>query len=319
MALNIKYRPLKAFLLAVETGSFTHAAGQLGVAQPSFTALIQDLESVLDVKLFERTTRSIALTAAGSDLLARVHRPVADLEEAYRSMMDLAAVRRGAVVLGALPSTSMTLVPPTLGALRRRHPALQIRVVEAHNDELIAMLRTNQLDLALATLLLQAPDLAFQRLVSDVFCAVYLPGHPVGALETLHWQDLVPHDLVLLSQGSSAREQFDRAIMTDESIAGLRYDVTHMTTALLLVRQGLGLTLLPRLALSVLPLEGLQHRPVQDGNARRTIGILHRRDRQLSPAAQAFITEVRTCAEGVEQSFDDLKEATVLSDSQVRN
>ncbi|MCH3872140.1 LysR family transcriptional regulator, partial [Campylobacter jejuni] len=82
--MNIKYRPLKAFLLAVDTGSFTHAANQLGVTQPSFTALIQDLEDVLGLRLFERTTRSISLTSAGQDFHARVQRPIADLEEAYR-------------------------------------------------------------------------------------------------------------------------------------------------------------------------------------------------------------------------------------------
>ena len=91
MIFNIKYRSLKAFLLAVETGSFTHAADQLGVTQPSFTALIQDLEKILDLKLFERTTRSISLTAAGQDLHDRVARPIADLEEAYRSMSDLSS------------------------------------------------------------------------------------------------------------------------------------------------------------------------------------------------------------------------------------
>ncbi len=170
MAINIKYRSLKALLLAAETGSFTHAADRLGVTQPSFTSLIQDLEVILDVRLFERTTRSIGLTAAGEEFLARIQRPVTDLEEAYRSMLDLAAVKRGAIVLGALPSTALTLIPATLGALQHKYPGLQIRVVEAHNDDLLAMLRTNQIEFALATLLGAAPDLDFQPLVADSFC-----------------------------------------------------------------------------------------------------------------------------------------------------
>jgi len=170
--MNIKYRPLKAFLLAVETKSFTVAASRLAVTQPSFTSLIQDLESVLGLRLFERTTRSIALTAAGQELVERVQRPIADLEEAYRNMQDLSAARRGAIVLGALPSTSLTLVPPALEALHRTHPALQVRVVEAHNAELISMLRTNQIEFALATLLDDSADFAFEPLIADAFCAV---------------------------------------------------------------------------------------------------------------------------------------------------
>lgn len=297
MIYNIKYRSLKAFLLAVETSSFTHAADRLGVTQPSFTALIQDLERILGLKLFERTTRSIALTAAGKDLRDRIARPISDLEEAYRSMSDLAEVRRGAVVVGALPSTSLTLVPPALGRLGQRYPAVQVRVVEAHNDELITMLRTNQVEFALATLLAETPDLDFIPLMADAFFAVYPEGHALACQRDLHWQDLVPHDLILLSHGSSARMQFDRSVKQDETKQGLRYDVTHMITAILLVRQGLGVAILPQLALSGLPMEGLAYRPIVDASAKRRIGIIHRRDRHLSPAAEAFTAELKAQAQ----------------------
>ncbi|ARP91822.1 LysR family transcriptional regulator [Bordetella genomosp. 9] len=306
MALNIKYRPLKAFLLAVQTRSFTHAAARLGVTQPSFTALIADLEAVLEVKLFERTTRHIALTAAGVEFRDRIERPVADLEEAYRSMLDLASMRRGAVVMGALPSTSLTLVPPALGALRRQHPQLQIRVVEAHNDELIGMLRLNQIEFALATLLTEAPDLKFVPLVADAFFAVYPSRHEVGALRSLRWENLIPLDLVLLAQGSSARYQFDRAVFADKAATGLRYDVTHMTTAVRLVSQGLGVAVLPRLALPSLGLGALRSRPIEDATARRTIGVLYRQDRLLSPAAQALIETLRQAATEIESALPPL-------------
>lgn len=303
MTLNIKYRPLKAFLLAVETGSFTHAADQLSVTQPSFTALIQDLEKSLDVKLFERTTRSITLTAAGKDLRDRIYRPIADLEESYRNMMDLAAVRRGSVVVGALPSASLSIIPPTLGQLRKKHPALQIRVVEAHNDELIKMLRTNQVEFALATKLVDMPDLEFLPLIDDAFHVVSPLDHPIAQIKAPRWETLIPHDLVLLSQGSSARAQFDRAITSDSSLAGLRYDVTHMITAVLLVKQGLGITLIPRLALTALPLEGLVHKPLANDTAKRTIGLLRRKDRELSPAGRVFYAEVQKITREIEDRY----------------
>lgn len=307
MTLNIKYRPLKAFLLAVETGSFTHAADQLSVTQPSFTALIQDLEKSLDVKLFERTTRSITLTAAGMDLRDRIHRPIADLEESYRNMMDLAAVRRGSVVVGALPSASLTIIPTTLGQLRKLHPALQIRVVEAHNDELIKMLRTNQVEFAIATTLVDVPDLEFVPLVDDAFHVVFPPDHPIAKIKTPTWNTLIPYDLVLLSQGSSARAQFDRAITSDSSLSGLRYDVTHMTTAVLLVKEGLGITLIPRLALTALPLDGLLCEPIADETAKRTIGILRRKERELSPASKVFYEQVQRTAEDIEKKYASAK------------
>lgn len=298
MAISIKYRPLKAFLLAVQTGSFTHAADRLGVTQPSFTALIRDLEQILGVRLFDRNTRGIALTAAGRDFLARVDRPIADLEEAYRSILDLAAVRRGSVVVGSLPSTSLTLVPPALRMLRAAHPTLRIRVVEAHNDDLVTMVRTNQIEFAIAAMLAPAPDLSFRPLLEDAFAAVFPAGHELAARPRLHWRDIAAHDLILLSRGSSVRELYDDAMQDrpETTAAASRYDVTHMTTAIRLVRQGLGITVLPSLALPELDLNGLVACRLADASARRTIGVLHRRDRSLSAAADAFTTQLAAVA-----------------------
>lgn len=296
--MSIKYRPLKAFLLAVQTGSFTHAADRLGVTQPSFTALIRDLEEILGVRLFDRNTRGIALTGAGKDFLSRIERPVADLEEAYRSILDLAAVRRGSVVVGALPSTSLTLIPPALRLLRTAHPTLRVRVVEAHNDDLVTMVRTNQIEFAIAVMLEPAADLAFEPLIEDAFAAVFPAGHELAARPRLHWRDVAPHDLILLSRGSSVRELYDDAMQDQPQTAAAasRYDVTHMTTAIRLVRQGLGITVLPSLALPELDLRGLAACRLSDASARRTIGVLHRRDRSLSAAANAFARQLAAVA-----------------------
>src|SRR3546814_760067 len=115
----------------------------------------------------------MALTSAGTELRDRIQRPIADLEEAYRSMEDLAAVRRGQVVVGALPSASLMLVPPTLSALRNSHPGLETKTVEAYNDELLNMLRTNQVEFAIAADLGNMSDMAFEPLVDDAFCVVF--------------------------------------------------------------------------------------------------------------------------------------------------
>jgi DNA-binding transcriptional LysR family regulator len=309
MNLNVKYRPIKAFLLAVETGSFTQAAQRLGVTQPSFTALIRDLEAVLDVRLFERTTRRIALTAAGQEFLLRIRRPLADIEEAYRSIQDLTAARRGLIVLGALPSTALTLIPPALGLLRQAYPALQVRVVEAHNDELLSMLRTNQIEFALATLLEDAEDLSFEPLLQDVFCAVFPREHELAKRRSVSWRDLLAYDLILLSHGSSARAQFERAVQGEgqASARPSHYEVTNMTTAVRLVRRKMGITVLPRLAVPELNLQGLLVIALGDVSARRVIGLVRRKNRELSPASLAFIPQLNTVVGSLEKKLPPMR------------
>ncbi len=291
--MNIKYRPIKAFLLAVEAGSFTKAASRFGVTQPSFTSLIQDLEETLGLRLFERSTRSIQLTSAGVDFLARIQRPVTDMEEAYQSILDLSAARRGTVIVGALPSAAYALVPPALSSLRAAHAALKAKVIEAHNDELLLMLRTNQIECAVATLLEPAPDLVFETIIEDCFCAVHPHEHALSALPSVTWKQLPEQGLILLAKGSSARAQYDRALEKRASLSlEPDYDVTNMLTAVSLMKLNCGVTVLPRLALPHLGLEGMVCRPIRSPGARRTIGLVRRRDRQLSPAIERFKTHL---------------------------
>lgn len=309
MTMNIKYRPIKAFLLAVDSGSFTHAAGQLGVTQSSFTVLIQDLENTLGVRLFERSTRAIALTSAGEDFLARIQRPLTDIEEAYRSLLDLGVAKRGTIIIGALPSTAFAILAPALESLRESHPALRVQIREGHNHDLLAMLRTNQVECVIATLVEPAPDLAFRALIDDYFCAVFVPDHPLASVKNMTWDDLMPHEWILLSKGSSARSQFERAMQRKTVPASLvpRYDVSNMLTAAALARRGLGVAILPRVALPELNLRGLVARPLEAASARRSIGLVHRRDRTLTPALQRLIEHMEKVLPAVERTLLPIK------------
>lgn len=302
MALNIKYRQLKAFLLAKESGSFTIAANKLGVTQPSFTVLIHELERTLGLRLFERNTRNIALTAAGEDFYARIHRPVADMEEAYRRAADLAARRSGHVVVGALPSCGLTLMPIAFSHLHEAYSGLTTRLVEAHNDDLMRMVRTNQIEFAVATLPEPTEVLVSLPLIEDWFCAVFPIGHPLGEMGRPSWLDIQQFDLILLSQGSSAREQFERSVPKHilDSTSALRYDVTNVGTAARMVRMGLGVTVLPRMALPEINLTGLGCVALSDATARRIISVIHRADRTLSPAAQALVEMLRLSISEIE-------------------
>ncbi len=301
MAINLKYRPLRAFSLAAETRSFTQAANRLGVSQPSFSALIQHLEATLQLRLFERTTRRLALSAAGEDFLARIERPLAEVEQAYRSALDLAEAKRGTAVIGVLPSAALALVPLALEAVRRAHPALQVRIIEAHNDQLIGMLRTNQLDCALGAMPDRAADLLFEHLLEDRFCAVFQKGHALASAARIDWLDLLPHDLILLSRGSNARTLFDIALIRRSAAlaaASPRYDVTNMTTAARLAARGLGVAILPHLALHELEIDGLIARAIDSPLARRRIGVVCRRDGGIAPASQRFVQHLKAILPG---------------------
>ncbi len=154
----------------------------------------------------------------------------------------------------------------------------------------------------LATLLAPAPDLVIEPVIEDCFCAVFPATHPLTQRQRLGWGDLAQHDLILLSKGSSARERFDHAVAHQSAAPALvpRYDVTHIITAAAMVRRGLGVAVLPRLCLPELNLKCLAAAPIWSATARRTIGIVHRRDRVLGPAIMRFIEHVHAVVPAVE-------------------
>lgn len=288
---NVKYRQVKAFLLAAESGSFAQAAEQLCVTAPSLTALIQDLERYFGLRLFDRSTRKVTLTAAGQEFYDRVRQPVLGVEEAYQNMQDLAAVRRGEIVMGSLYSAAITLLPAALRGLAQQRPSLRVQVVEAYNDELIRLLRTNQIEFAVSAYVPSLSDMTFELLMADSFVAVFSDRHS-DLPDPLGWTDLVGRDVVLTTRGSAPRALFENAVRDHLGAPTSIFEVTHMGTALRLAQEGLGVAILSRLSLSQLNMGALTSRPLSDPSSARQIGILRRNDRSLSPAAEAFIDQL---------------------------
>src|SRR3546814_7686170 len=112
-------------------------------------------------------------------------------------------------------------------------------------------------------------DMAFEPLVDDAFCVVFPPEHPIGERSSITWRDLTAYPLVLLSPSSSARSQFDQALGLTPAPSLLHYDVTHITTAVVLVKQGLVIAVLPKLPLRVMPLGTVQSKPINAVSTQR--------------------------------------------------
>ncbi|RZI75456.1 MAG: LysR family transcriptional regulator, partial [Rubrivivax sp.] len=137
MANNVKYRQIKAFCLAVETGSFTAAAQAMHVTQPSFTALIKALEDDVGQRLFDRTTRRCEPTAGGQAFYQNVSRAMLDLEEAYQHAREEGDGQRGRLTVATVPSLSFGFLGQVLGAFHRRHPDVRLFMSEQRGAEVL--------------------------------------------------------------------------------------------------------------------------------------------------------------------------------------
>jgi LysR family carnitine catabolism transcriptional activator len=274
--MNINLRQLRAFVSIGRLRSFTKAAEALHATQPALSAQIRDLEEALGVKLFDRSTRSVTLTQAGFDLMPSVDTVLTDLSSVVSRARDVAKRNTGRVTVGALPSLAATLMPVVIAKMREAHPGIVVVVRDALAERAIALLRADEVDLALTSAPPPDRELTFSPLFADRMVAVLPHAHPLAKAKTMRLADLLDLPLVLMDRDSSVRRIVDGAC-----------------ASIGLVRAGLGATLLPSSASELLAAGDLVIRDLDAPRIERELGIVKQRRRAYSPAAEALVAMLR--------------------------
>ena len=286
---DFNLRQMRAFAAIGRLASFTQAAALLHTTQPALSARIRELETALDVRLFDRSTRSVRLTQAGEDLLPIVEQVLADLGSVVEQARDVAARKTGRVTLAALPSVASGLLPAAIARFRRRHPRITISLRDAVADRVVEAIRSREVDLGVTSIATSDPRFEITRLGSDRIVLVLPRAHPLAAQRRLSLAMLVDHPLILMDRDSSVRHMVDAAYAAVGRLAVPAFEVTFMSTAVGLVRAGLGVTLLPSTAHEVRAANDLALRTIDHAGLERSIGVMRLSERSLSPAAAAFV------------------------------
>jgi DNA-binding transcriptional LysR family regulator len=287
--MNINLRQLRAFVSIGRLGSFTRAADALHATQPALSARIRELEEALGVKLFDRSTRSVTLTQAGEDLLPVVDNVLGDLGSVVARARDVARRNTGRVTIAALPSLAATLVPSAVAQMRTRYPGITVVIKDALAERIIGLIRADEVDLAVTSAPPTDPQLQFTTLLTDRMVAVLPDGHPLAQAKTVRLAELLASPMVLMDRDSSVRRIVDAACASIGRMAEPAFEAAYMSTAIGLVRAGLGATLLPSSAAELRATSDLTVRDLDAPRIERALGVLKQRRRAYSPAAEAFV------------------------------
>jgi DNA-binding transcriptional LysR family regulator len=295
MLINWNAREFEVFLSVAQTLSFRRAAEQVHLSQPAVSGLIARLEQSLEVRLFDRTTRNVQLTAAGRVLVEQVLLLRHQSEEAVRNVRNVAQLRTGQVVLAALPSLAASVVPRAFGQFAQTYPQVQLKVVDTLSGPAFDMVRLGQVEFALTAANPAYTDLDYVPLVSDGFVLLIPAGHALAQKKgPLRWADIAGLTHISMPLPSSVRQYADTAFLRHRIRFAPQYEVEHLATINAMVAQGLGVAALPELAAAVAHQEGLVQRPLTAPDLRRPIGLVTRKGRSLSPAAQAMVELLRS-------------------------
>lgn len=278
---------LRAFVSVGELSSFAAAAKALHLSQPALSRRISHLEEMLDVRLLDRTSRSVQLTSLGRRFLAQVRNAIEDIDRSVVSLQDVAHLEAGDVTVGCVFSAVQHFLPSVMRTFSQRYPHVLIRIIEEGAEEVLASVKDGAADFALGYTGMQDPEVQFTALFKEVFVLACPLGHPLAERQSVRWSELIRHPYALVSHESGNRVLIDQALAHLRGLPRPVCEVRHVSTLIGVVESGLAVAVVPELAL---PKESATVKGVrlEQPEISRTIGLIQRSHRTLSPAAEKF-------------------------------
>lgn len=281
--MKVTLRQLRFLTALADEGHFGRAAAAVNVSQPALSVQIRELEAALGARLVERGGREVVVTPTGREVVRRARRildTVSEIEQVARWDRGLA----GRLRIGVIPTVAPYLLPSALPALRARNLSLDLGVREAQTDRLVEEVREGALDAAVVALPLVEPGLVAEPLFDDRFLLAGSPdrlaalGAGGAGAVALHPEDMEPGQLLLLDDGHCLADQALAACAVDRSRVRMDLRAASLATLCRLVSEGMGLTLLPELAVRAecAAAAGLALARFADPEPRRTIGLVRR-------------------------------------------
>jgi DNA-binding transcriptional LysR family regulator len=292
-SLDLSARHLRAVLAIAEHRSFIAAAVQLRISQPALTRTIKQVESVLGVELFTRTTRQVEVTPAGREFAAVAERMLNDLSISVRSLRAHAAQPSGQIIVASVLSLAGAVLPELIAAFGRRYPGIQIHLREAIQRDVADDVRSGVADFGIGYLEGLPEGLIVEKVSAERFNVVLPRAHPLARVRQFAIEELREQTFVSFARESRTRQIADGAA----AAAGftLRYAMTvnRLPTLLSLVRNDIGIAILPASEAMLALDSGLIARPLVGTRFTCRLGVLRSRERELTPAAAIFLVVVR--------------------------
>ena len=284
--MNVTLRQLRVFIEVARLQSFSRAGSEIGLTQSAVSRCVRELEAEIGLKLIDRTTREVQLTDVGGNLVASVSRLLTDLDDALREIREIGEQRRGRVMVAASPTIACRLMPSIVAACGAQFPYITLGLRDDVQGDVVRKVKSGEVDFGVVIGPLTADDLFTEPLMTDSFCLVSRDDHPLASRAEIAWRELDGERLVMLDQASGSRPIIDAALEEHGVSAEVVQELGHPSTVFGLVQAGVGVSVLPWLALPLPAGSSLVARPLVP-RAERTVELVRRRDRSLSPAADA--------------------------------
>jgi LysR family hydrogen peroxide-inducible transcriptional activator len=284
---------LRYFVAVARTGSFSRAAEQCYVSQPSLSQQIQKLERGLGQRLFDRLGRRAALTDAGRLLLDRALAILGTVEDAERRLREADDPQGGRLSVGVLPTIAPYLLPPALGRFFKHHPRAELTIHEDVTRQLLTAVVAGELDLALVALPVKDERVQAEALFSEPLLLALPRTHRLARRRRITLDDVAAERFILLNEMHCLGEQVLSFCQAHGCQPWIACRSAQIATIQSLIAMNQGVSLLPAMARRVDHDARRVYRPLAGDGPRRTVGVIWRLHRPHSPTAERFLARLR--------------------------
>jgi DNA-binding transcriptional LysR family regulator len=247
--MRINFKLLGTFLAVAESASFRKAAEQSHLSLPAVSMQIKQLEEQLRVSLFHRTTRRVELTAEGERLMISARKAMAELETGLVHIQQAADVQHGRLAFACVPTVASTRLPQILTIFAKRYPGVALHVRELAGHELLEAVRRREVDFGIGQLTGKEGDFDATPVFQDEYWALLPQWYEDKGRTGISIEELSKLPLLKLCSGSAMREVLDSAMTAQGLPIEANYEFMHVTTLIAMAESGLGIALLPSIAL----------------------------------------------------------------------
>jgi DNA-binding transcriptional LysR family regulator len=279
---------VQALVAIADHGAFHRAAASLNITQTALSRRLKNLESFLGVRLVERTTRSVALSRLGENFLPQARRLLTDLAAALTEIRETGKTLRGDVTMACVPTLGVHYLPRVLQEYAVRYPNNRIKLLDHASSGVAQAVLSREAEFGVNIGASSHPDLTSTPLLKDRFVLVCRRDHALARSRSLSWNRLEGQRLIFPGTSSSNGPLLELALGEERRTLSIFYEVQRSSTAVGLVAEGLGVAVVPRLAMQSGAYPNLSVVDLVNPTVSRTFSILMRKGVVLSPAAQVL-------------------------------
>jgi len=307
---SVTLHQLRVFKAVADNLSFSAAALDLRLSQPSVSYQVKELERAVGTDLLDRLGKHVELTQAGRLLYGYVRQTLNIIDEASVALAELQGLERGTLKVGASTTVGIYVIPLALGAFKKLHPQLSISLEIGNRGAVQAKVLRNELDLAVVGPALKDPDLVVQPFIEDELVVIAPSGHPRAGTAGLTLRDLKQEPFIMREAGSGTRFAVEKAARRAQVSLQVAMELGSNGAIKHAVESGLGLAILSRYAIGLEEAGGkLAVLNVEGFPIRRQWHIVHLRRRRLAAQVAGFIAFLGSGAWGLpalaEMAADD--------------